>query len=185
MGWLGRHLIGHKENNMPLYEHVFLARQDLATPQVDALAADFTKIIETGGGKVTKTEYWGLKTISYLIKKNRKAHYILLNIDAPYPAVAEMERMIGLSEDVIRSQTIRMDALEEGPSAQMRKERERTDRDGGGFGGREGRPPRREGGFGGGREGGDRESRPPRDRDGGGFGGDRESRPPRDRAERN
>jgi small subunit ribosomal protein S6 len=164
------------ENNMPLYEHVFLARQDLATPQVDALAADFTKIIETGGGKVTKTEYWGLKTISYKIKKNRKAHYILLNIDAPYPALAEMERMVGLSEDIIRSQTIRVDALEEGPSAMMRKDRERTEggREGG-FGGREGRPPRREGGFGGGG----------RDREGGGFGGDRESRPPRDRAERN
>ncbi len=166
---------------MPLYEHVFLARQDLATPQVDALAADFTKIIETGGGKVTKTEYWGLKTIAYKIKKNRKAHYILLNIDAPYPALAEMERMVGLSEDIIRSQTIRVDALEEAPSAMMRKERERSEfgsREGG-FGGREGRPPRREGGFGGGgrdRDGGGRE---------GGFGGDRESRPPRDRAERN
>jgi small subunit ribosomal protein S6 len=181
MGWSGRHLIGNEETHMPLYEHVFLARQDLATPQVDALAADFTKIIETGGGKVTKTEYWGLKTIAYRIKKNRKAHYILLNIDSPYPAVAEMERMIGLSEDVIRSQTIRMDALEEGPSAMMRKERERSDRDGGGFGGREGRPPRREGGFGDrpprDRDSGD--SRPPRDRDGG------DSRPPRDRAERN
>ncbi len=156
---------------MPLYEHVFLARQDLATPQVDALAADFTKIIETGGGKVTKTEYWGLKTIAYKIKKNRKAHYILLNIDTPYAALAEMERNVGLSEDVIRWQTIRVDALEEGPSAMMRKERERSERGEfgsreGGFGGREGRPPRRDG--------------PPRE---GGFGGDRGERRPRDRAE--
>jgi small subunit ribosomal protein S6 len=154
---------------MPLYEHVFLARQDLATPQVDALAAEFTKIIETGGGKVLKTEYWGLKTIAYKIKKNRKAHYVMLNIDSPYPALAEMERMVGLSEDVIRSQTIRVDALEEGPSAMMRKERERSEfapREGG-FAGREGRPPRREG-----------------SRDGS-FGVDREGRPSRDRAERN
>ncbi len=169
---------------MPLYEHVFLARQDLANAQVDALAAEFTQIIEAGGGKVTKTEYWGLRTISYKIKKNRKAHYTLLNIDSPYPAVAEMERNVRLSEDVIRSQTIRVEALEEGPSAMMRKV-ERTERDGppmGGRGDRDGAPRRsfggpREGSREGSREGG-REGGAPRE---GGFAGrgDRESRPPR------
>jgi small subunit ribosomal protein S6 len=112
---------------MPFYEHVFLARQDLSTAQVDQLAADFIGIIEANGGKVTKTEYWGVKSLSYRIKKNRKAHYVLLNIDAPPAAVAEMERNSGLSEDVIRSMTVRMEALEEGPSAMMRA-KERSDR---------------------------------------------------------
>lgn len=106
---------------MPLYEHVVLARQDLATGQVDALSADLTKIIEDNGGKVAKTEYWGLKSLSYRIRKNRKAHYVLLNIDAPAPAVAEMERTASLNEDIIRFMTIRVDELEEGPSAMMRK----------------------------------------------------------------
>jgi small subunit ribosomal protein S6 len=106
---------------MPCYEHVFLARQDLATAQVDALAANLTQIIETGGGKVAKTEYWGLKSIAYRIKKNRKAHYVMLAIEAPAPALAEMERNVGLSEDIIRYLTIRVDATEECPSAMMRK----------------------------------------------------------------
>lgn len=106
---------------MPLYEHVFLARQDLATGQVDGLAEAFTKIIEDGQGKVHKTEYWGLRTIAYRIKKNRKAHYVLLNIEAPAAAVQELERQVALSEDIIRYQTIRVDALEADPSAMMRK----------------------------------------------------------------
>ncbi len=106
---------------MPLYEHVFLARQDLATGQVDGLAEAFTKIIEDGQGKVQKTEYWGLRTIAYRIKKNRKAHYVLLNIEAPAAAVQELERQVALSEDIIRYQTIRVDALEADPSAMMRK----------------------------------------------------------------
>lgn len=114
---------------MPLYEHVFLARQDLATAQVDGLADQFTKIVEAGGGKVAKTEYWGLKSIAYRIKKNRKAHYVLLNIDAPAPAIAELERNVGLSEDILRYITIRVDELEAGPSAMMRKQdRDRGDR---------------------------------------------------------
>ncbi len=163
---------------MPFYEHVFLARQDLANAQVDALAAEFTGLIEAGGGKVTKTEYWGLRTIAYKIKKNRKAHYMLLNIDAPFAALAEMERNVRLSEDIIRSQTIRVEAHEEGPSAMMRKV-ERTERDGPpGRGDRDG-PPRRS--FGGPREGG-REGGAPREggREGGGFReGGRDSRPPR------
>ena len=106
---------------MPFYEHVFLARQDLSTAQVDGLSEMFARIIEEGQGKVHKTEYWGLKTLAYRIKKNRKAHYVLLNIEAPAPAVHEMERNIGINEDVIRFQTVRVDALEKDPSAMMRK----------------------------------------------------------------
>lgn len=120
---------------MPFYEHVFLARQDLSTGQVDALAEQFTKVIEEGNGKVEKAEYWGLKTLAYKIKKNRKAHYYMLNIDAEPPAVKEMERQVALADDVIRSMTIRVDELESEPSAMMRKDgdkrgsRSRRDRD--------------------------------------------------------
>ncbi|MCL6740748.1 30S ribosomal protein S6 [Sphingomonas sp. RB56-2] len=112
---------------MPLYEHVFLARQDLAQAQVDALAENATKIIADNGGKVVKTETWGLRGLSYRIAKNRKAHYVMLDIDAPAPAMAELERQTGINEDVIRFMTIRVDAHEKGPSAMMRKQdRERT-----------------------------------------------------------
>ncbi len=114
---------------MPLYEHVFLARQDLSQAQVDALAATATEIVETNKGKVTKTETWGLKSLAYKIKRNRKAHYVMLNIDAPAGVVAELERQTAINEDVIRFLTIRVDELEEGPSAQMRKsDRERRAR---------------------------------------------------------
>ncbi len=114
---------------MPLYEHVFLARQDLSQAQVDALAANATEIVETNKGKVTKTETWGLKNLAYKIKRNRKAHYVMLNIDAPAGVVAELERQTSINEDVIRFLTIRVDELEEGPSAQMRKQdRERRGR---------------------------------------------------------
>jgi len=112
---------------MPLYEHVFLARQDLAQAQVDALAENATKIIEDNGGKIAKTETWGLRSLAYRIAKNRKAHYVMLDIDAPAPAMAELERQTGINEDVIRYMTIRVDAHEKGPSAMMRKQdRERT-----------------------------------------------------------
>ena len=112
---------------MPLYEHVFLARQDLAQAQVDALAENATKIIADNGGKVVKTETWGLRGLAYRIAKNRKAHYVMLDIDAPAPAMAELERQTGINEDVIRYMTIRVDAHEKGPSAMMRKQdRERT-----------------------------------------------------------
>lgn len=112
---------------MPLYEHVFLARQDLAQAQVDALAENATKIIADNGGKVVKTETWGLRGLAYRIAKNRKAHYVLLDIDAPPPAMAELERQTGINEDVIRFMTIRVDAHEKGPSVMMRKQdRERT-----------------------------------------------------------
>jgi small subunit ribosomal protein S6 len=110
---------------MPLYEHVFLARQDLAQAQVDALAENATKIIEDNGGKIAKTETWGLRSLSYRIAKNRKAHYVMLDIDAPAGAIAELERQSNINEDVIRFLTIRVDAHEKGPSAMMR----RSDRD--------------------------------------------------------
>jgi small subunit ribosomal protein S6 len=120
---------------MPLYEHVFLARQDISQAQVEALTKEYTTVIEEGGGKVGKTEYWGVKTIAFKIKKNRKAHYSLLNIEAPHAAVAEMERRMGLSTDVIRFITVRVDEHETEPSIQMRKSDrdDRGDRDRGGF----------------------------------------------------
>ena len=114
---------------MPLYEHTFLARQDLSQAQVDALAATATEIIEANQGKVTKTETWGLKNLAYKIKRNRKAHFVMLNIEAPAGTVAELERQTSINEDVIRFLTVRVDAHEAGPSVQMRKnDRERTRR---------------------------------------------------------
>ena len=108
---------------MPLYEHVFLARQDLAQAQVDALAENATKIIEDNGGKVVKTETWGLRSLAYRIAKNRKAHYVMLDLDAPPQALAELERQTNINEDVIRFLTIRVDEHENGPSAMMRRDR--------------------------------------------------------------
>jgi small subunit ribosomal protein S6 len=116
---------------MPLYEHVFLARQDLAQAQVDALAENASKIVQDNGGKVVKTETWGLRSLAYRIAKNRKAHYVMLDLDAPAPAIAELERQSNINEDVIRFLTIKVDELEKGPSAMMRrgdKERSRSDR---------------------------------------------------------
>lgn len=120
---------------MPLYEHVFLARQDLAQAQVDALAEEATKIIEAHKGKVVKTETWGLKSLAYRIAKNRKAHYVMLNFDAPGDTVDELERQTRINEDVIRYMTIRVDEHEAGPSVMMRKNdrdkrRRRDDEDG-------------------------------------------------------
>jgi len=112
---------------MSFYEHVFLARQDVSGQRVDELVEQFKGIIDAGGGSIGKTEYWGLKSLPFRIKKNRKAHYSLMNIDAPHEAVAEMERQMGLNEDVIRFITIRMDELEEEPSVQMQK-KERDER---------------------------------------------------------
>ena len=182
---------------MPLYEHVFLARQDVSQQQVETLTKEFSDIIVEGGGKVTKTEYCGLKGLAVKLKKSRKAHYSLLNIDAPSAAVNEMERRMGLSTDIIRFITLRLDELETEPSIMMRKQ-DRDERGGerggfrggdrGGFrgGDRGGFRGGDRGGFGGGaggaeggstfrarppREGGD--SRPPRD-------GDRGPRPPRE-----
>jgi small subunit ribosomal protein S6 len=108
--------------HMPLYEHVFLARQDLSQAQVDALAASATEIVEQGGGRITKTETWGVKSLAYKIDRNRKAHFVLLNIDAPAGVVAELERQTALNEDVIRFMTVRVDEHEGGPSVMMRKQ---------------------------------------------------------------
>ena len=110
-----------KHETMPQYEHVFLARQDLAQAQVDALAQQATQIIESNEGKVTKTENWGLRSLAYKIAKNRKAHYVMLNIDAPAGVVAELERQTAINEDVIRYMTVKVDELEAGPSVMMRK----------------------------------------------------------------
>ncbi|MBI3700724.1 MAG: 30S ribosomal protein S6 [Afipia sp.] len=138
---------------MPLYEHVFLARQDASAQQVEDFTTQITGVIEGLGGKVTKSENWGVRSLTYRMHKNRKAHFMLLNIDGPSAVVAEIERQERINEDIIRYLTVRVDELEEGPSAMMRK----SDRD------RDDRP----GGFGGGR-------------DGGGFRGDRGPRRSRD-----
>ena len=114
---------------MPLYEHVFLARQDASTQQVEELTTQMTGIVEQAGGKVTKTENWGVRSLTYRMNKNRKAHFVLLNIDAPAGVVAELERQTAINEDVIRWLTVRVDELEAGPSVQMRKQdRERAKR---------------------------------------------------------
>lgn len=112
---------------MPLYEHIFMARQDVSSQQVETLVDQFKTVIEEGGGTVAKVENWGLKSLAYKIRKNRKAHFTLMNLDAPPPAVAEMERQQRLHEDILRTLTIKVDELEEGPSIMMQK-RDRDDR---------------------------------------------------------
>ncbi len=116
---------------MPLYEHVFLARQEVSPQQVEAMVNEFGQVIKDSGGTVGKTEYWGLKTLAYKIKKSRKAHYALMNIDASPEAVAEMERRMSLSSDVLRFMTLRVDKHETEPSVQMRKGEDRRDDRGG------------------------------------------------------
>ena len=146
------------------YENVFIARQDISQPQAEALGEAFAKVVADLGGKVTKREYWGLRNLAFRIKKNRKGHYLLLNIDGPAAAVHEMERQMRINEDVVRYLTVRVDELEEGPSAMMRARDQRDERPERGerFGGR----------FGGERERGDRD-RPRRPRgDEGGAGKD-------------
>lgn len=116
---------------MPLYEHVVIMRPDVSGAQVDSLIEQFKGVVETGGGKVPKSEYWGLKVLSYRIKKNRKAHFSLMNIDAAPDAVAEMERQMRLNEDVLRFMTIKVEELEDEPSIMMQKRDSRDDRRGG------------------------------------------------------
>jgi len=111
---------------MPLYEHVFIARQDLSGAQAEALIEHFATVLADNGGNVVDREYWGLKTMAYRIKKNRKGHYALLRTDAPSAAVQEMERLMRLHEDILRVLTVKVDKHEEGPSVQMQK---RDDRD--------------------------------------------------------
>ncbi|MBN9076847.1 MAG: 30S ribosomal protein S6 [Rhizobiales bacterium 65-79] len=149
---------------MALYEHVFLARQDLTPQQVEALVEQYKGVIEAGGGSVGRVENWGLKSLTYRIRKNRKAYYTLMDITAPAAAINEMERQQRLSEDVLRFMTIKVEKHEEGPSAMLQK-RDRDDR--GDRGDRGDRPPRR-----------DRDDRPPRS-----FDGDRGPRRAREEAE--
>ncbi len=112
---------------MALYEHVFLARPDISGQQVEGLIDQYRTVVEDNGGRVGKTEYWGLKSLAFRVNKNRKAHYTLMNIDAPHEAVAEMERQMRINEDVLRFLTVRVDELEDVPSVQMQK-KERDDR---------------------------------------------------------
>ncbi len=138
---------------MPTYEHVFIARQDVSPQQVDVLLETFKNVITEGGGQVGKTEYWGLRSLAYRIRKNRKGHYVLIDIDAQPAVVAEMERQMGIHEDILRFMTLRTTAMDEKPSAMMSS--------------RDDRGPRREGAR---REGGGRDNgreRRPRDGEGG------------------
>ncbi|WP_439524261.1 30S ribosomal protein S6 [Marivita sp.] len=113
---------------MPLYEHVFISRQDLSNAQAEGLIEHFGTVLADNGGKLVEQEYWGVKTMAYKINKNRKGHYAYLRTDAPATAVQEMERLMRLHDDVMRVLTIKVDAHEEGPSAQMQKRDDRGDR---------------------------------------------------------
>lgn len=164
---------------MPLYEHVYIARQDVSQQQVDAITAQFKGVIEEHGGSVGKLEYWGLRTLTYKIKKNRKGHYTLMQIDANADAVKEMERQMRFHEDILGFITLKVETHEDGPSIMLQNKGGRDDR----RGGRDrDRGPRGDRGDRGGRDRdrgprGDRDDRPPR--------GDRDDRPPReDRAPR-
>ena len=147
---------------MALYEHVYMARQDVSAQQVETMTEQMKKTVEGLGGTIAKVEYWGVKSLAYRIQKNRKAHFSLLNIDAPHAAIAEMERQMGLNEDVLRFITIRMEEHEEGPSAMMRKREDDGER-----GERGPRGPRSDRGDRGDRPQGER--RPRRDDNEGGF----------------
>lgn len=118
---------------MALYETVFIARQDVSAAQVDAITESLTSILTENSGKVVKTENWGLRALSYRIQKNRKGHYVMLGIDAPPAALAEMERSLRFNEDVIRYMSIRVEELDSEPSAvlQQRDRGERSERPGG------------------------------------------------------
>ncbi|MBX3508548.1 30S ribosomal protein S6 [Parvibaculum sp.] len=141
---------------MALYEHVFIARQDVSQQQVEALTEQFSTVIKENGGQIGKTEYWGLRNLAFKVKKNRKGHYQLMNIDAPHAAVAEMERQMGISDDILRFITVRVEEHETEPSAMMQNRGDRGergerrggdrfgDRDRGDRGGRFGDRPRRD-----------------------------------------
>ena len=132
---------------MPFYENVFIARQDVSSAQVETLTETFANLVAEHGGKVTKREYWGLRNLAYRIKKNRKGHYVLLNLDAPPAAVHELERNMRINEDVLRYLTVHVEALEEGPSAMMQARARGEERERGRRGGydRYDREPREEG----------------------------------------
>jgi small subunit ribosomal protein S6 len=119
---------------MALYEHMLIARQDISAQAVDALATHLKTIIENEGGKVEKQEYWGLRTLAYRIKKNRKGHYVLLNLNAPANAISELERQLKINEDVLRFLTVRVEGFEQSNSSrkregEAREARERRPRD--------------------------------------------------------
>jgi small subunit ribosomal protein S6 len=135
---------------MALYEHMLIARQDISAQAVDALATHLKTIVETEGGKVEKQEYWGLRTLAFRIKKNRKGHYVLLNLNAPSKAIFELERQLKINEDVLRFITVRVEAFEQSNSSRKREREADGAR-------REGDGPRREG-----RDRDDRGDRPPR-----------------------
>ena len=143
---------------MPLYEHVLIARQDLSNTQAEGLIEHFSTVLADNGGTVKESEYWGVRTLAYKINKNRKGHYVLFNLNAPAAAVAEMERNMSISEDILRFMTVRVDELEAGPSAMMQSRNERSER--GDRGDRGDRGGRRFDGDRGDR--GDRGPRPPR-----------------------
>ena len=113
---------------MPLYEHVFIARQDISGTQVDQLIETFTGVVETGGGKVVASESWGLRNLAYRIKKNRKGHYVMMNLDVPSEVVLELERQQRIHDDVLRYLTLRVDEHEEGPSVMMQGRKDRGPR---------------------------------------------------------
>jgi small subunit ribosomal protein S6 len=113
---------------MPLYEHVFIVRQDISGSQVDQIIEAFTGIVETGGGKVVETESWGLRNLAYRIKKNRKGHYVMMNIDAPPDVINELERQQRIHEDILRYLSLRVDEHEETPSIMMQGRKERGPR---------------------------------------------------------
>ena len=139
---------------MPLYEHIFMARQDITSLKVKQMADQYKTVIEENGGKVEKSEMWGVKSLAYRIKKNRKAHFAMFNLDAPPAAVEEMQRQMRINEDVLRFITVKVDALDPEPSVMMqkrdrdeRKDRERgrgRDDDGAEFGGGREREDRRD-----------------------------------------
>jgi small subunit ribosomal protein S6 len=122
-----------KGTSMGLYEHTFLVRQDATQAQVDALVEQFKGVLAAGGAKVDKVENWGVKSLTFRVKKNRKAYFTFLNISGPHAAIAEMERQMSINEDVIRYLTIAVDELEEGPSAMMRRRDDRRRDDDSGF----------------------------------------------------
>ncbi len=129
---------------MALYENVWVARQDVPATQIETLTTQFADLVTGLGGTVSKKEYWGLRSLAFRIKKNRKGHYTLLNIDAPSAAIKELERTMSINEDIIRYITVRVDELEEGPSAIMQRSAEKSDRPGGDRDRWSDRPPRRE-----------------------------------------
>ena len=115
---------------MPYYENVFIARQDISSTQVEAITDAMTEIITKDGGTIARSEYWGLKSLAYRMNKNKKGHFVLFNFDASIDAVREMERQMGLHEDVLRFMTLRTNDLPENPSVMLASRNERGGRHG-------------------------------------------------------